>query len=350
LSSARHPDRDGSASKPVGGQEDLIEDVALNMAKAQAALTWQACPARSPSSPAPRAAWARRSRSVSCEEGAQVVLTDVLPEVTGTAAALGERATARIHDVADEAAWSALVDEIIARHGRIDVLVDDAGILMFKELLSTSAADLRRILEVNVVGTFNGMRAVAPHMVRQRSGSIINNPSADGLHGANSLTAYVGSKFAVRGMTKVAALELGPHGVRVNSVHPGGIDAPMANPQGLPASQLGFRVQAIRRAARRPRRGSRRMLRVPGRRRVLVLHGQRTRRRWRTHCGPLLLWPARARPRRCTASIHAAANRRSNGNRQMTRLVPRPGDVPRRPRCWRSAEPSPLRRCCPRLL
>jgi 3alpha(or 20beta)-hydroxysteroid dehydrogenase len=174
------------------------------------------------------------------EEGAQVFLTDVLPEVTRTAAALGERATARIHDVADEAAWSVLVDEIIARYGRIDVLVNNAGILMFKDLLSTSAADLRRILEVNVVGTFNGMRAVAAHMVRQRSGSIINNSSADGLHGANSLTAYVGSKFAVRGMTKVAALELGPHGVRVNSVHPGGINTPMANPQGLPTSQLDF--------------------------------------------------------------------------------------------------------------
>jgi len=107
-------------------------------------------------------------------------------------------------------------------------------------LLSTSAADLRRILDVNVVGTFNGMRAVAPHMIRQRAGSIINNSSADGLHGANALSAYVGSKFAVRGMTKVAALELGPHGVRVNSVHPGGINTPMANPQGLPTAQLDF--------------------------------------------------------------------------------------------------------------
>lgn len=174
------------------------------------------------------------------EEGAQVVLTDVLPEVDGTAAALGELAVARLHDVADEAAWSVLVEEVISRYGRIDVLVNNAGILMFKDLLSTSAADLRRILEVNVVGTFNGMRAVAPHMIRQRRGSIINNSSADGLQGANSLAAYVGSKFAVRGMTKVAALELGPHGVRVNSVHPGGINTPMANPHGLPAEQLDF--------------------------------------------------------------------------------------------------------------
>lgn len=174
------------------------------------------------------------------EEGAQVTLSDILPDVHATAAALGERASARQHDVADEAGWSGLVEDIITRHGRIDVLVNNAGILMFKDLLTTTAADLRRILDVNVVGTFNGMRAVAPHMIRQRSGSIINNSSADGLQGANALSAYVSSKFAVRGMTKVAALELGPHGIRVNSVHPGGINTPMANPQGLPTSQLDF--------------------------------------------------------------------------------------------------------------
>ncbi len=186
------------------------------------------------------------------EEGAVVTLTDVIPEVAETAAQLGERARAVVHDVADEAGWTALVDELMAQHGRIDVLVNNAGILMFRDLLSTTATDLRRILEVNVVGTFNGMRAVAPHMIRQGRGSIINNSSADGLQGANALTAYVGSKFAVRGMTKVAALELGPYGVRVNSVHPGGIDTPMANPQGVPAAQfdVAFKPYAAQRAGR----------------------------------------------------------------------------------------------------
>lgn len=171
-------------------------------------------------------------------EGATVILTDILDEVHATAATLGGAAEAHILDVSDENAWTTLVDAVIARHGRIDVLVNNAGILMFRDLVNTSADDLRRILEVNVVGTFNGMRTVAPHMIRQRSGSIINNSSADGLQGANALCAYVGSKFAVRGMTKVAALELAPHGIRVNSVHPGGINTPMANPQNLPTAQL----------------------------------------------------------------------------------------------------------------
>lgn len=171
-------------------------------------------------------------------EGAKVVLTDVLDDVHTVATSLGANAEARIQDVSDEAAWAELVSDTVAKHGRIDVLINNAGILMFRDLLHTTADDLRRILEVNVIGTFNGMRAVAPQMIQQGRGSIVNNSSADGLQGANALCAYVGSKFAVRGMTKVAALELAPYGVRVNSVHPGGINTPMANPQNLPLEQL----------------------------------------------------------------------------------------------------------------
>jgi len=82
------------------------------------------------------------------------------------------------------------------------------------------------------------MRAVATQMIKQRSGSIVNNCSCDGISPANSLIAYASSKFAVRGMTKVAAIELGPYGVRVNSVHPGGINTPMVNPAGIPLDRL----------------------------------------------------------------------------------------------------------------
>jgi len=172
------------------------------------------------------------------EEGAIVALTDVLPEVQATAASLGPRATAYLHDVSDEARWRELEADLTAKHGGVDVLVNNAGVLMFKDLLSTSAADLRKLLDVNVVGTFLGMQVVGAGMVARKRGSIVNNSSADGFEGANSLCAYVATKFAVRGMTKVAALEFGPHGVRVNSVHPGGINTPMANPQNVPVEYL----------------------------------------------------------------------------------------------------------------
>jgi 3alpha(or 20beta)-hydroxysteroid dehydrogenase len=169
------------------------------------------------------------------EEGATVTLTDVLPEVEATAAAIGPSAAACRHDVTDESRWQEIVADVIARHGRIDVLVNNAGILMFKDLQTTTADDMRRVLDVNAVGTFLGMRTVAPHMIRQRGGSIVNNSSCDGISPANALIAYSASKFAVRGMTKVAALELGRHGIRVNSVHPGSINTPMVNPHGAPA-------------------------------------------------------------------------------------------------------------------
>lgn len=172
------------------------------------------------------------------EEGATVILTDILPEVAATAAAIGTAATAHRHDVTDEARWQEIVAEVIARHGRIDVLVNNAGILMFKDIRETSVAELRRILDVNTVGTFIGMRTVAPHMIAQGRGSIVNNSSCEGISGANSLVAYASSKFAVRGMTKVAALEFGPYGVRVNSVHPGNIDTAMVNPHGSPKEVL----------------------------------------------------------------------------------------------------------------
>jgi 3alpha(or 20beta)-hydroxysteroid dehydrogenase len=172
------------------------------------------------------------------EEGATVALTDILPEVETTARSIGGAASAYLHDVADEDRWQAIVTDVLAKHGRIDVLVNNAGILMFRTLLETSTAELRRVFEVNAIGTFIGMRTVAPHMIAQRSGSIVNNSSCDGISPANALTAYAGSKFAVRGMTKVAALELGPHGVRVNSVHPGGINTAMVNPQGVPVAAI----------------------------------------------------------------------------------------------------------------
>jgi 3alpha(or 20beta)-hydroxysteroid dehydrogenase len=153
-------------------------------------------------------------------EGATVILADVLDEVGEQAA--GEIGAEYVHlDVANEAEWAALVDDVTDRHGRIDTLVNNAGILHASRLVNYRTEDWDRVISINQTGVFFGMRAVAPTMVSQGSGSIVNISSVAGLEGVFGSMAYTASKFAVRGMTKVAAKELGPKGVRVNSVHPG---------------------------------------------------------------------------------------------------------------------------------
>ena len=170
------------------------------------------------------------------DEGARVYLTDVLDEEgEATAAAIGEAASYHPLDVREEEAWTTIVEEILDAHGRLDVLVNNAGIFRVMPTALTSEADYREIIDINQVGTFLGMRAVIPTMVGAESGSIINISSVAGLQGAAGTMAYSASKWAVRGMTKVAAKEVAPFGVRVNSVHPGIIATPMmseASPEG----------------------------------------------------------------------------------------------------------------------
>ncbi len=162
-------------------------------------------------------------------EGATVVLTDVQDEAgAATAAAIGERARYVRLDVTDADAWEDVVGDVLERHGRIDALVNNAGIWHTGGLLETSPADFRRVVEINQTGVFLGMHAVAPAMRAAGGGSIVNISSAAGLRGDPGIHAYVASKWAVRGMTKAAALELAPFGVRVNSVHPGLIQTPMS--------------------------------------------------------------------------------------------------------------------------
>jgi len=158
-------------------------------------------------------------------EGAEVVITDVLEEGVQLAASIG--ATFVRHDVRSEEEWAEVVRQTVERHGRVDVLVNNAGIYERGKLLDTSVEQFRRIVEVNQVGVFLGMKSVAPQMMEQRSGSIVNISSIAGLLGAANAIAYGASKFAVRGMTKAAALELARHGVRVNSIHPGMIETAM---------------------------------------------------------------------------------------------------------------------------
>jgi 3alpha(or 20beta)-hydroxysteroid dehydrogenase len=175
-------------------------------------------------------------------EGATVVLTDVLDdEGAATAAAIGVRAEYRHHDVTDPAAWTAVADGVLDRHGRIDVLVNNAGVFRILGLLDTDPQEWDRIVAVNQTGVFLGMRAVAPAMMAAGRGSIVNISSMAGLQGTSAL-AYSATKWAVRGLTRSAARELGPHGVRVNSVHPGLIDTAMLDELGDRRSAVAQRV------------------------------------------------------------------------------------------------------------
>ncbi len=159
-------------------------------------------------------------------EGATVYLSDVLDdEGTKTAADIG--CTYLHHDVTSEADWADAVGRVIADTGRVDVLVNNAGIFRVVPMTQTSVDLWDQITDINQKGVFLGMRSVAPHMIAQKSGSIVNISSIAGLRGAGVAFAYGASKWAVRGMTKAAAQELGPHNVRVNSVHPGIIDTLM---------------------------------------------------------------------------------------------------------------------------
>ena len=161
-------------------------------------------------------------------EGARVVITDVLDsEGKQTAADIGSAATFHHHDVTSEDEWAGVVDAVLAEHGQIDVLVNNAGIFQVLPLLMTSEADYRKVIDVNQIGVFLGMKAVIPQMIERQKGSVINISSVAGLIGSPGTFAYSASKWAVRGMTRSAAKEVAPFGVRVNSIHPGIIDTVM---------------------------------------------------------------------------------------------------------------------------
>jgi len=164
-------------------------------------------------------------------EGAKVLITDVLDQDgEKLAQELGAAALFMHHDVSDEDSWKAVVAKAESAFGGIDILVNNAGILLFKTIAQTSKAEYERVLGVNLVGTFLGVKVVGEHMAARGRGSIVNISSVDGMKAANSLGAYSSSKWGVRGLTRVAAMEYGHRGVRVNSVHPGGINTVMSNP------------------------------------------------------------------------------------------------------------------------
>jgi 3alpha(or 20beta)-hydroxysteroid dehydrogenase len=162
-------------------------------------------------------------------EGAKVVFGDVLDDL-GHAVAKDLGADAQfVHlDVREEASWQAIVAKAQSSFGKVDILVNNAGILQFGTLThDTSLADYMHLVSINQVGVFLGMKTVIPALLANRGGSIVNISSTNGFAGYGGTIAYTASKFAVRGMTKTAALEYGKAGIRINSIHPGGIDTPM---------------------------------------------------------------------------------------------------------------------------
>ena len=163
-------------------------------------------------------------------EGARVVLGDLLDaEGAALARSLGDMARYVHLDVTKADDWAAAVNVCVSDFGRVDVLVNNAGIATGAPIGEFPIEAWQRTIDINLTGTFLGIQAVAGHMVAQRGGSIINVSSVEGLRGSAGLHAYVASKFAVRGLTKSVAVELAHARVRVNSIHPGFISTPMTD-------------------------------------------------------------------------------------------------------------------------
>ena len=165
--------------------------------------------------------------------GAKVVLGDVLDEEGAkTAAEIGASAIYQHLDVTSESDWQAAVERAETEFGKLDILVNNAGILRLGAIETTSLEEYELVIRVNQIGPFLGMKTATPALRRAGGGSIVNISSLAGMQGIAGAVAYASSKYAVRGMTKVAALELGSSGIRVNSVHPGGVETPMTRPFG----------------------------------------------------------------------------------------------------------------------
>lgn len=162
-------------------------------------------------------------------EGAKVLCTDLRPEVEDVVLAAGEDAISVVTDIGSAAAASGVIDACISRWGRIDILVNNAGIDGTPALLADGDEnDFNRVIDINLRATWATMRRALPGMMESGGGSIINVASAAALVGFETLSIYAGSKAAILGMTRSAALEYGAHNIRVNALCPGGVMTPLA--------------------------------------------------------------------------------------------------------------------------
>ena len=180
-------------------------------------------------------------------EGAKLVLTDV--DVEGgekLAASLGEDAVFVRHDVSSEPDWDAVIAATRERFGALHGLVNNAGVLRAAPLLEEDPAGFQQLLQVNLMGPWWGMRKAVPLLRESGGGSIVNVSSTSAIKSYPGLSSYLTSKWAVRGLSKVAAQEFGHDGIRVNSLHPGGIEETgMFGTSGASEEQLAARAAAI---------------------------------------------------------------------------------------------------------
>lgn len=166
-------------------------------------------------------------------EGASVVVGDIQREaglrlVAEINAEIGQEVAAFAGlDVADFQAWEAAVAETVRRFGRLDALVNNAGVGSRGSVADASIDDWNRVISINLSGTFYGMKAAIPELSKNPTSSIVNVSSIAGLVGFKQRAGYSASKWGVQGLTKTSAMDLGPQGIRVNSIHPGSVDTPL---------------------------------------------------------------------------------------------------------------------------